>query len=183
MDFLNQFEAGFLHSIHDALQCGFLDTVLPVITKLGDAGIFWIVLAVVLMFFKKTRRAGFTMGVSLVIGLLFCNITLKPIVARIRPYDLDPTITLLIPPEHDFSFPSGHTVASVESAVALFLCHKKSGIAAICLAVVIAFSRIYLMVHYPTDVIVAAVLGVIIAVAASYIANWIIKKTKIPCAD
>lgn len=185
MDWLNQIEVGILHDIHDALQCTFMDKVMPVITALGDAGIFWIVLAVVLLFFKKTRRAGLTMAISLIFGLLLCNLTLKPLVARIRPYDFDATLKalLIVEGESDFSFPSGHTIASIEAAFALWLNHRKWGTAAVILAFVIAFSRLYLLVHYPTDVLASVVLGILIAIAAFALAKWIIKKTKLPCAD
>lgn len=183
MNFLNQFEIPILNSLHEATHCAFLDAVMPVITKLGNAGIFWILLAVVLLCFKKTRRAGVTMGISLIFGLVLCNLTIKPLVARIRPYDFDTSIKLLIPPEHDFSFPSGHTIASFEGAVSLFIYHKKYGIAAIALACVIAFSRLYLMVHYPTDVITAVILGIAVAIIASFVSKWLIKKTKMPVCD
>lgn len=185
MDLLNQFEVGILHSIYENLQCTFLDKFMPVITSLGDAGIFWIVLSVLFLFFKKTRRAGIAMAFSLIFGLLLCNLTLKPLVARIRPYDFDTTLRtiMLVEGEHDFSFPSGHTIASIEAAVALFINNKKLGIPAVILALIISFSRLYLVVHYPTDVLTSIVLGIILAILATLLANWLIKKTKIPCAD
>ena len=185
MGFLNQFEVGILHSIYDTFQCGFLDKFMPVITSLGNAGIFWIILAVVMLIFKKTRRAGLAMAISLIFGLVLCNLTLKPLIGRIRPYDFDPSLQslMLIDAEHDFSFPSGHTIASIEAAFALWFTNKKWGIAAVVLAFVIAFSRLYLVVHYPTDVITSIILGIILAIIACKLANWIIKKTKLPCAD
>lgn len=185
MELLNQFEVGILHKLYDAVGCTFLDKVFPVITSLGDGAIFWIVLAVFFLFFKKTRRAGITMAISLIFGLIICNLTLKPLVGRIRPYDFDETLRamMLVDGEHDFSFPSGHTIASIEAAVALWLNNKKLGIPAIILALTISFSRLYLLVHYPTDVLTSIILGILIAVAAYFIAKWLIKKTKIPCAD
>ncbi|MBQ8369344.1 MAG: phosphatase PAP2 family protein, partial [Clostridia bacterium] len=82
MNALNQIEVGWLHGLHDAVGCAFLDFVMPLITSLSDAGIFWIILAVILLFFRKTRRAGMTMGLALIFGLLLCNLTLKPLTAR-----------------------------------------------------------------------------------------------------
>ena len=175
MNTLNSFEIGILHSLHDALQCAFLDTLMPIITRLANSGIFWIMLALLLLFFKKTRRAGITMGIALILGLFFGNLLLKPLIARVRPYDL-----LLIPKEKDFSFPSGHTLASFEGAVSLILYHKKSGIAAVVLASLIAFSRLYLMVHYPLDVITGVILGTAFAFIASRLADILIKKASIP---
>lgn len=138
---------------------------MPIITLLGDAGIFWIIAAVAMLCFKKTRRTGLAMGFALLMGLLLCNIIMKPLFARIRPYDYQlqhfgVTIPLLVERQHDFSFPSGHTIASFEAATALYLGNKKLGIPAMILAVLIAFSRLYLYVHYPTDVLASVVLGI-----------------------
>ena len=185
MTWLNELEVGLLRGLHDLISCKALDWFFPIITKLGNAGIFWIILAVTLLIFKKTRRAGVTMAISLILGLLICNITLKPLVARIRPYDFDTALQalMLTGAEHDFSFPSGHTVASVDAAFALWLCNKKWGTPALILAAIIAFSRLYLLVHYPTDVLAGIIIGVAIAFAAYAIAKWLIKVTKLPCAD
>lgn len=158
------FDLPILDWIAAYLWCPFLDAVMPVITLLGDAGIFWIAIAVVLLFFPKTRKVGLGMGAALIIGLLVCNVTLKPLIARIRPYDYQlqhfgVTIKLLIEAQHDFSFPSGHTIASFEAATVLLIHSKKAGIPAMILACLIAFSRLYLYVHYPTDVLASVVLG------------------------
>lgn len=170
------FDLPVLEWIRENLQCGFLDKTMPLITVLGNAGIFWILTAVVMLCFSKTRRAGLAVGFALLMGLLLCNITLKPLCARIRPYDYQlehfgMTIPLLIEREHEFSFPSGHTIASFEAATALMLWNKKWGIPAMVLAVLIAFSRLYLYVHYPTDVIASVVLGVGLGIAGTYFAN------------
>ena len=189
MEFLNNAEVDILINLHEALKCAFLDYVMPVLSFLANAGWFWIALAVVLLFFKKTRRIGVTMAIALFMGLVICNFIIKPVVARIRPYDWDETRYLynvidslwLKKIESDFSFPSGHTIASFEGAVSIFIYNKKWGIAAIVLAVLIAFSRIYLCYHYPLDVLVSLILGIGFAIIASLIAKWLIKKTKMPC--
>lgn len=173
MNALNLFEIQFLDWIQENLSCGFLDTIMPIITDFASAGIGWIVIALVLLFFKRTRPIGITMGIALIMGLLIGNLTLKPLVGRIRPFDVNPAFTLLLERPSDFSFPSGHTLASFEAAMAIFLYHKKWGIAAFVLAVCIAFSRMYLYVHYPTDVIGGAILGVIIAFAALKLYQWV----------
>ena len=131
---------------------------------------------VLLMLIPKYRKAGFSMGAALLMGLLLCNLTLKPLVARIRPYDyqlehFNKVIPLLISAPHDFSFPSGHTIASFEAAVAMLICHKKLGIPAMILAVLIAFSRLYLYVHYPTDVIASVILGTGLALLSVFLVN------------
>ena len=137
---------------------------MTLITVLGDAGIFWIACSVVLLLLPKYRKAGLSMGLALLFGVVVCNMILKPLVGRIRPYDYQlihfgKTIELLVATPHDFSFPSGHTIASFEAAVAMTVHNKKLGIPALVLAVLIAFSRMYLYVHYPTDVLASVVLG------------------------
>ena len=171
------FDLPILDWIAANLWCPFLDAVMPVITLLGDAGIFWIAIAVVLLFSPKTRKIGLGMGAALVIGLLLCNVTLKPLIGRIRPYDYQlehfgVTIKLLIEAQHDFSFPSGHTIASFEAATVLLIHSKKAGIPAMILACLIAFSRLYLYVHYPTDVIASIILGIGIGI----LGNWLVQK-------
>ena len=172
--FAENFDLPILDWIAANLWCPFLDAVMPVITLLGDAGIFWIAIAVVLLFFPKTRKIGLGMGAALVMGLLICNCMLKPLTARIRPYDYQlqhfgVTIKLLIEAQHDFSFPSGHTIASFEAATVILLHNKKFGIPAMLLACLIAFSRLYLYVHYPTDVIVSVILGIGLAFLGKFL--------------
>ena len=170
------FDLPILDWLRANLSCGFLDKVMPLITALGDDGIFWIAVALLLLAFNKTRRTGLAVAFSLLMGLLVCNIIMKPAFARIRPYDYQlehfgQTIPLLVERQHDFSFPSGHTIASFEAATALLLCNKKLGIPAVVLAVLIAFSRLYLYVHYPTDVLTAIVLGIGLGVLGTYFAK------------
>ena len=179
-DFLNAVELPILRNMHDAIQCGFLDAVMPVISTFSKWGLGWIILALVLLIPRKTRRVGITMLISLLLSVLVCNVTLKPVVARLRPYVVDPSIKLLLSPEKEFSFPSGHTSASFSAAFAIFFLNKKWGIPAVILAVLIGFSRLYLMMHYPTDVIVSAVLGTLCALAAFYICRLVLKKTELP---
>ena len=180
MNALNQLELPFLHALQDAIGCGFCDTFFSLITKLGDHGYFWIAMALVLLCFKRTRRIGVSMAIALIIGLCVTNLGVKPLVQRIRPYIVDPSISLIIPPESEFSFPSGHTSTSFECAFVIWAYNRKWGIAAIVLAALIGFSRLYLMVHYPTDVIAGVIFGVIIAAVACVIGNFIVKKTKMP---
>ena len=171
------FDLPILDWIAANLKCGFLDFLMPLITLLGDAGIFWIACSVVMILIPKTRKTGLSMGISLLIGLLVCNVTLKPLVGRMRPYDyqwqfFQKEITLLVEGLHDYSFPSGHTIASFEAATALLIGNKKLGIPAMILAVLIAFSRLYLYVHYPTDVLASIVLGIGIA----FLGTFLVKK-------
>ena len=177
MDFINKCDFIILDFIQEHFRCAFLDAVMPVLTKLGDAGLIWIAAAVILICFKKTRKTGVTVGMALLFGFIVGNMILKPIVARARPYDLNTAVELLIPRLNDYSFPSGHTLASFEAAGVLLICDRKRfGWAALALAVVIAFSRMYLYVHYPTDVFAAVILGLLFAFISYKTVNFIYKK-------
>jgi len=134
------------------------------ITGLGDHGIFWILTGITLVCFKKTRLMGLCVILSLAAGLLVGNVLLKNLVARERPCWIDSSVPLLIHNPKDYSFPSGHTLASFEGAVSIWLYNRKWGIPALVLAVLIGFSRMYLFVHFPTDVLGGLVLGTLIAV-------------------
>ena len=168
-------DMSILEWIRENLWCGFLDTVMPAITFLGDAGWFWIVIAVVMLFFAKTRKTGLMMGAAMIFGLIICNLILKPTVARIRPYELTGVMPI-IGLQSDFSFPSGHTAASFEAATVLMIRDKRFGIPALVLASVIAFSRMYLYVHYPTDILGGIVVGTLCGVLGWFVVGTIWKK-------
>ena len=151
-----------LDFIHDTFSNAVLDGIMPAITRLGNAALIWILIAVFLLIISKYRRYGIILSVALILCLLIGNITLKPLVARVRPYDLRPGIDLLIAKETDYSFPSGHAMSSFAAATVLLHMNKKVGIAALLLAFLIAFSRLYLYVHFPSDVLAGMVLGIAI---------------------
>jgi len=168
------------HSILDYIQknlrADLLDKAMPVITYLGSGGIFWIVAAIAFLCLRKLRAIGFTVLVALILCLLIGNLGLKPLIARVRPYETLGVESLLIPKPTDYSFPSGHTMASFAAATAIFLFNKKLGIAAFALGALIAFSRLYLFVHYPTDVVGGIVIGAGIGLAAAFIVNSVRKR-------
>ena len=177
------FDLPVLDWIQANLKSAVMDTVMPIITVFGDAGIFWMVMAALLFIIPKTRKTGLGMAIAMMIGLIVCNITLKPLVARIRPYDLQLqelgiTIQWLGDKMPDFSFPSGHTIASFEAAVVMLKNSKKLGIPAMILAVLISFSRLYLYVHYPTDVIASIILGTLFALIGNALAGLIAPKLR-----
>ncbi len=178
---MNGFELKILDFIRENLANPVLDTVMPIITKFGDGGVFWIALAVIFLIFKKTRKMGLCMGLALLMGFITGNLILKNVVGRIRPYDLNPEIEILVKHLSDYSFPSGHTLASFEAATAIFINNKKIGIPALVLAFLIAISRIYLYVHYPSDVLAAIILGIGFAILSCFV----VKKyqDKIPCLN
>ena len=170
-------EFGILYFLQ-SIRTPWLDVVMKNITHLGDSGIFWILTGLVLFCFKKTRKMGFCVLLSLAGGLLIGNILLKNLVARDRPCWIDPAVQLLIENPGDFSFPSGHTMASFEAAVSIFLYNRRWGAAALVLAALIAFSRLYLFVHFPSDVLTGLVLGVVIALAVHKGVEWLVRQKK-----
>lgn len=154
------FDWTILHWIQNTLVCPAMDFLMPKITLLGNGMAVWILAAVGLLATKKYRKYGAFLLAGLMIGVLIGNLTLKPLVARPRPCWLDESVQLLIANPTDYSFPSGHTLSSVIGAAVLTKANRKFGLAAIPLAALIAFSRLYLYVHFPTDILAAAVLGV-----------------------
>ena len=173
------FDGPILDWIATNLRNPVLDVLMPFITLFGDAGIFWIACALVCIIIPKTRKMGLSMGAALLIGVLLCNVTLKPIIQRPRPYVfLDYISMYLTDGESDFSFPSGHTIASFEACTVMLLGSKKLGIPATLLAILIAFSRMYLYVHYPTDVIASVILGTLFGIIGYLVTHKLRFSTK-----
>ena len=179
MEWFFNLDGNILLYIQEYLRSDFMTPIWKFITFLGDAGWFWIALTVILLIPKKTRKVGIASALALAIGVLFTNIALKNIVARTRPYEVVEGLTLLVGKAHDYSFPSGHSCASFASAFAIFkLAPKKYGIPAIVLASLIAFSRLYVGIHYPTDVIAGILIGIISALFSVYVLKKIEDKKK-----
>lgn len=178
MELIQSIDNTVLEFIRIHMSSGVLDFTMPFITRLGSGGIIWICVALVFLISKKYR----TDGLCLISSLLFCvligNITLKPLVARIRPCDINRTISLLISRPTDFSFPSGHTMSSFAAATVIFYANRNMGIVAFILASLIAFSRLYLYVHYPSDIIAGIAIGVLISVTIIWLFKFKMKGEK-----
>ena len=173
MQAFSNFEGGFLLFIQEHLRTPVLDGIMRFITHLGDVGAIWIAFTLLLLFIPRTRKAGIVCAAALIVNLLLTNIALKNIIQRIRPYDVMDSLKILVKAEHDFSFPSGHTAASFAGAWAMRrTLPKKCWIPAIILAALISLSRLYVGVHYPTDVIA----GVIVGIFAAEVSFRILKK-------
>ncbi len=155
-------EFSVLDFIQVHLRSGLGDAVMPLITHLGDSGAIWAVMSLGLLFHPKTRKAGAAMAAALALEVVCCNLVLKPFVARVRPCDINTAVGLLVPRPDDFSFPSGHTGASFAAAFALYFSKSRLYLPAFILAALIGFSRLYLYVHYPTDVLAGTLLGVLL---------------------
>ena len=171
----------WFQSIHNPI----LSPILYFFTCIGEAGIVWILLALLLLTVlpKKYRSAGLTVAFALIFSLIMCNGVMKNAYHRIRPFVTDPTLYEgqlynVFATIHDWSFPSGHTSASFAAAAALFMWHKREGAVAIVVAALISISRLYLTVHYPSDVLVSLVLGSLYGVLAYFLMKFIMKKFK-----
>ncbi len=150
-----------LQEIHNPV----LDAVMAFLSDIGNGGILWIALSVILMIPKKSRTTGFQMMLSIVITFVIGNLILKNVIMRARPCQIDETVALLVAIPSDYSFPSGHSMNGFTAAVALFYNNKKLGTPALILAALIAFSRLYNFVHFPTDVFFGIILGTVVAIA------------------
>jgi len=148
-----------LNFIYNHCRMPWLDVLMPLVTKLGNFGAIWIFLALCLLISVNYRKAGIALCCALALTAIICNGILKPFIARIRPCDVNMAVKLLIPRPTDFSFPSGHTAMAFATVSTLFFCHRKLWIPSLVLAALIAFSRLYLYVHYPSDILAGMLLG------------------------
>lgn len=150
--------------VQDHLRIEFLNPLAVFISHLGDAGSFWIILSLVLALIPKTRKYGVLALASLLFCFLINNVALKNIVARPRPYTRLPDIVMLMKCPGDYSFPSGHSCSSFAVASSLMWTMDKRWnklkIPAVILAALIALSRVYVGVHYPTDVLAGTAIGI-----------------------
>jgi undecaprenyl-diphosphatase len=162
---LQALDWSLLYAVQNTLHTTFLDWLMPRISMLGDFGAFWAVIAAGLLFSRKTRRWGVLMIAALGLSFILGSLVLKPLIARPRPCWLDGSVVLLIPNERDFSFPSGHTMASFAAAVVFTRAFPRYGWLSLLLAGAIAFSRLYLFVHFPSDVLAGMVLGALTGAA------------------
>lgn len=179
-ELITKIDFQILDWIQANLRTPWLDWLMPKITFLCESGWFWIVIALACLLWKKHRRCGINMALGLILCGLFGNLLLKHLVARSRPCWINTAIDMLVKIPADYSFPSGHSMVSFASAVILLQYDKRIGIPAIILAALIAVSRLYLYVHFPSDVIVGTLLGILFGILAPRIADYICSKLKKP---
>ena len=174
-----EFDSTILLWIQDVVRNPVLDVIFKFITHLGDGGVFWISLSLILCIFKKTRKAGIFALFALLFSVIVNNAILKNVIGRIRPYEIIAGLDCIIKHAKDASFPSGHTGSSFAAGV-VFLKElpKKYSIPAFIMAVLISLSRLYVGIHYPTDVIAGAITGAALGILACVIGNLIINKIR-----
>ena len=179
LETLLNLDGGFLLFLQESVRNPILDNIMIFITSLGNGGMIWIAATIVLLIPKKTRKAGIMSAVALLGSLIINNNIVKNIVQRPRPFVTFTDLQIIIPTPSEFSFPSGHTSSSF-AAAAVFYRHlrKKLGLPAVILAGLIGFSRLYVGVHYPTDVIAGVLMGILLSYLAEYLVNLFVKKLK-----
>lgn len=177
-DVIMKFDFGVLDWIQGNLRCEFLDRFFPAFTFLGEKGWFFILTALVLLCIPKTRKWGACMAVSLLLGLIFGNGLIKNMVGRTRPYDQVENFVLLVKKLSDYSFPSGHTLAAFEflTVVCLSPVRRWAKVTAVLFGILMACSRLYLYVHFPTDVLCAVALGILFGVMGVRIVHMVLEE-------
>ena len=167
---LMELDSNILFYVQDNLRSEALNNIVVWFTSLGNAGLIWVLLIAALIAYKGTRKEGLGCAISLLLCFIVVNLFLKNAVARVRPYDAMEQIRCLVPPQVDYSFPSGHTAIAFAASVPVFIISsKKLGIIMIILSLLMALSRIYVCVHYPTDVIGGAVIGILCGVVTGMV--------------
>ena len=150
--------------VQDNIRTPVLTVIMQLFSRMGDAGIAWIVLGLALAAFARTRRRGAAMLIALTTEYVICDLIIKKLVLRPRPYLLISQLELLVPLERSTSFPSGHSASSFVCAYMLARMFGMKGAWAYLPAALIALSRIYVGVHYPSDVVAGIVLGTLIGI-------------------
>lgn len=163
---ITSIDFSILMFIYENIRSDFLNAVMPVLSHIGEYGLIWLTISIVCLFSKKTRGCGVAMLVSVVVSFLLGEVVIKNVVCRVRPcnYPEYGFIDMLVSKLKGYSFPSGHTSSSFAASTVLFFYNKKWGTAALALALLIGFSRLYNFVHFPTDVLCGMLFGILCAV-------------------
>ena len=172
MNIIQNIDNSILQFIQINMRSSIMDKVMPLITNLGNGAMIWMLIGIIFLINNKYRRYGLMIIGSLILCFIVGNLSLKPLVARVRPFNAMPILDgLLIKPPTDFSFPSGHAMCSFASGVVIFYMNKRIGIFALILSFLIGFSRLYLYVHYPSDVFFGMLIGILIGIVTIIIFN------------
>ena len=173
LNFIEQIDVSILLFIQEHVRNSLFDRLFLPITHFADDGIFWVLLTIVLLMYPKTRKAGIAALISMAICYTLCSVWLKDAVARIRPYDAYSSVALMIEPDPDFSFPSGHTTISFAAALIYGrMLEQPFAASTIILAVLIGLSRLYIGIHYPSDVIGGFLLALLVSSVVYSFFHW-----------
>lgn len=170
-DFITNIDFSILYWIQDNLRNSFMDFVMPLFSNLQDGGLIWISIAVVMLFFKRTRYCGIAVLLAMGIDTLITEYGIKNIVCRVRPCNLVDDVNMLVEKPNSYSFPSNHSASAFAGAVAVMLTIKKKAwtIPAFVFSGIISFSRMYVFVHFPSDVFAGILLGSAVAVLVCFL--------------
>ena len=183
LNFLNETLSGFDGAIINGIastHCAFLTFIFKVVTFLGEKGIIFFLGAIILMLFKKTRPLGICIFGAVGLGAIITNIALKGYVMRLRPFEsgninyANLWANIGSPSESGFSFPSGHVTATASAMTALFIFLKKKWCyIPVIVTLIMGVARVYLLAHYPSDVVAGILVGVVSGIIAYYITKLI----------
>ncbi len=167
MEYIQSFDDSIILFINEIRGGLFTDSIMKFISFLGNGGWFYILIGLIMILFIKRNpnigKWGIILLVSLAISAIIVNIGIKPYFARIRPFDRL-MLDIIINKPSDYSFPSGHTTAAFGAAVVFLYMNKKIGFFMIIFAILMGISRMYLLVHFPSDVICGAIIGSITSI-------------------
>ncbi|EOR27542.1 MULTISPECIES: phosphatase PAP2 family protein [Clostridium] len=175
-EYINFIDLRILEIIRTYFSSSFMDSIMVLITKLGDRGLIWIIISVILLVSKKYKRIGITMIVALLLTSIIGEGIIKNIIQRPRVFNSINDIELIIKAPSSYSFPSGHTASSFAAAMVLGYYIKEYKYLFYFLAFLVAFSRLYLWVHYPSDIVGGMIFGIICGYIAIKIINNIVTK-------
>lgn len=176
MNFIQMIDTNIIYFFSDKVQNNFLNPIIIFLTKIGDGGLFWILISLIFLFKKNYRKVGIISIIALMINFLLGEVILKNLIQRPRPFVTHPDLKLLIHAPTSFSCPSGHTSASFAVAFVIAYYLKKLAAPALIIASLISLSRIYLLVHYPSDILAGILLGLVSCILSILIYNKILFK-------
>lgn len=181
MNYLLNIDNSILNFFSVVIKNKFFDVIMPFASNINNNGEVWIIIAIILLFNKNidVKTLGISMLIALALGFLLGEVVLKNVIGRVRPVSAAYNYSFIITPPKSFSFPSGHTTSSFAAFGVCLFKKAKYRYLALALAILIAFSRIYLHVHYPSDVLGGIILGILSAKVGVILGKNFFKKNSL----